>query len=314
LSKEKKWVEDSMEFWRKMALAGLLIISIPRVGCSASNKVDPPSVTGAIIINHSSTKLADIPDAWIAQAKQTLHIAYGTASHGSQIIFGMSGIDTFLGTGSKYAHNIGGSSGALDFRGYIGNFGGLNIATSIEFNASQSTCWTCWDTATRAYLPANPEVNVIMWAWCYGVNDGPTRVENYLAYMEALEKDFSNVKFVYMTGRTAAAGAYGTYDAAGNQTIRDYCVAHNKILYDFYDIECYDPDGGYYGNKLPDDGLNYDSNGDGIRDSNWGTTWQNANPGKWFACESPHSQPITANMKAYAAWHLWARLAGWDGR
>ncbi|MCK7489814.1 MAG: hypothetical protein MZU79_06005 [Anaerotruncus sp.] len=92
--------------------------------------------------------------------------------------------------------------------------------------------------------------------------------------------------------------------------IRDYCVANNKILYDFYDIECYDPDGNYYGNKPPDDALNYDSNGDGVRDSNWGTIWQNANPGKWFACESPHSQPITANMKAYAAWWLWARLAG----
>jgi hypothetical protein len=25
-----------------------------------------------------------------------------------------------------------------------------------------------------------------------------------------------------------------------------------------------------------------------------------------------HSQPLNANQKAYAAWWLWARLAGWD--
>ena len=282
-------------------------------GSSSVSRIVTVIASSGIIINHLSTKLSDIPDVWIQQAKQSLHIAYGTASHGSQLVFGMGGIDAFLGTGSKYAFNSGGSGEALDFRAYIGDFGGLGIATSIELNASQNTCWTCWNTATRTYLPAHPDVNVIMWAWCWGVNDGPTRVANYLAYMEALERDFPNVKFVYMTGRTCAAGAYGTYDAVGNQTIREYCVANNKILYDFYDIECYDPDGTYYGNKLPDDGLNYDKNGDGSRDSNWGTVWQSANPGKWFTCESPHSQPITANMKAYAAWQLWARLAGWDG-
>lgn len=33
----------------------------------------------------------------------------------------------------------------------------------------------------------------------------------------------------------------------------------------------------------------------------------------WYACSSAHSQPLNANRRAYAAWWLWARLAGWDG-
>lgn len=289
--------------------AGLVALSSTATGAA--------TVTGApvegFVINHLNTDITAIPDAYITAAVANLHIAFGTASHGSQILFGMSGIDAFLGTGTKYAYNNGGTDGALDLRGYIGNFGGLGIATSIEYDASQSTCWTCFDTATRAYLPDNTDVNVIMWAWCYGVNDGPTRVSGYLAYMEELEADFPDVQFVYMTGRTCAAGAYDTYDATGNETIRAYCIANNKILYDFYDIECYDPDGTYFGDKLPDDACNYDSNANGVRDSNWATAWQSANPTGYFNCESPHSQPVNANLKAYAAWQLWARLAGWGG-
>ena len=81
----------------------------------------------------------------------------------------------------------------------------------------------------------------------------------------------------------------------------------------FADIESYDPDGDYFGDKLVNDACDYDSNGDGIRDKNWAVDWQNAHPGERYDCASAHSQPLNANMKAYAAWWLWARLAGWDG-
>jgi hypothetical protein len=32
----------------------------------------------------------------------------------------------------------------------------------------------------------------------------------------------------------------------------------------------------------------------------------------WYNCDSAHSQPLNANRKAYAAWWLWCRLAGWN--
>ena len=42
-----------------------------------------------------------------------------------------------------------------------------------------------------------------------------------------------------------------------------------------------------------------------------GDGWQNAHPGEWYrAASRPTAQPLNANLKAYAAWHLWARLAG----
>jgi hypothetical protein len=99
-----------------------------------------------------------------------------------------------------------------------------------------------------------------------------------------------------------------------NNQIREHCRKNGKVLYDFNDIECYDPDGNYYGDKLVNDACEYDSDGDGTRDRNWAIDWQKANPGKWYQCEAAHTQPLNANLKAYAAWHLWARLAGWDGK
>jgi PKD repeat protein len=259
----------------------------------------------AIIVNHASIRLDRIPTPWIDQAKQKLHIAYGHTSHGSQISTGMAGLVAWKG--ATYSFNSGGAGGALDVRDYYGNFGGLGVASDLG-NPNR----TAWESATRTFLDHNPAINVIIWSWCGQVDGTEADIQLYLSLMSGLEHDFPNVKFVYMTGHTDGAQLTGNVPQR-NQQIRDYCIANNKILYDFADIESDNPDGTYFGDKLVNDACDYDSNGDGVRDRNWAIDWQNANPGKWYQCESAHSQPLNANMKAYAAWHLWARLAGWDG-
>jgi uncharacterized protein YjdB len=132
--------------------------------------------------------------------------------------------------------------------------------------------------------------------------------------MSSLESEFPKVKFVYMTGHLDGTGINGTLNIR-NQQIRNFCRSNNKILYDFADIESYDPDGTYYLDKGANDNCDYDSNGDGIRDRNWATVWQNAHTinADWYNCSSAHSQPLNANRKAYAAWWLFARLSGWNG-
>ena len=67
--------------------------------------------------------------------------------------------------------------------------------------------------------------------------------------------------------------------------------------------------------KKPNDGCDYDTDGDGTLDGNWAIEWQNSHTEgtDWYDCSSAHSQPLNANQKAYAAWWLWARIAGWDG-
>jgi len=89
------------------------------------------------------------------------------------------------------------------------------------------------------------------------------------------------------------------------------------VLYDFYDIECYDPDNNYFGDKYVLDTCGYDGDDDGDPrndGANWAVEWQNSHTvgSDWYDCASAHSEPLNANRKAYAAWWLWARLGGWN--
>jgi hypothetical protein len=84
----------------------------------------------------------------------------------------------------------------------------------------------------------------------------------YLYQMSQLESDYPDVKFVFMTGHVHRYGL-NDYFNKHNEIVRQYCKTYNKILYDFADIESYDPDGNYYGDKYVSDACNYDVNGDG---------------------------------------------------
>jgi hypothetical protein len=170
-----------------------------------------------------------------------------------------------------------------------------------------------WVNNTRDYLddPANADVNVIVWSWCGQVDEkyaAGTLESEYLTPMAQLEVDYPDVTFVYMTGHVDIWD--DADNKAANQVIRDYCTANGKILYDFADIERYDPDGVYY--EYVHDNCNY-YDAETTLLGNWATNWQNRHEEgvDWYDCASAHSEPLNANRKAYAAWWLWARLAGW---
>jgi len=55
--------------------------------------------------------------------------------------------------------------------------------------------------------------------------------------MQTLESEFPNVTFVYFTGNGQDSGAYGYNRAPRNKQIRNFCIANNKVLYDFEDLD-----------------------------------------------------------------------------
>ena len=264
----------------------------------------PPKPTVGVVVDHQCTKLDRIPVRWIQAAKVNLHIAYGHTSHGSQLVTGMEGLVRVKGP--LYAFHKGGKAGALDFRDTPFSEPYMDLGYPDRIN---------WSKETRTYLDSHPEVNVVIWSWCGQVDASVTEIDLYLSLMNELENDYPNVHFVYMTGHLDGTGLRGNVHRR-NEQIRAYCRTNNKILYDFADIETWNPDGVYYGDKYPNDNCDYSRQADGKRDGNWAIEWQRTHTEgvDWFNCEAAHSQPLNANLKAYAAWWLWARMAGWDGR
>jgi len=260
-----------------------------------------------LIIDHNCTDITRIPESAINNAKQQLHIGYGHTSHGSQITSGMTGLIEFANNGGKgldlpediFQWNNGGTAGALDLHD-----GAMSKDVGYYPN---------WVNETRAYLddPSNSDVNVIMWSWC-GQVDSKYRSghlwDEYLEPMNQLEEDYPGVKFVYMTGHVDIND--DTDNKAANDSIRSFCQNNSKILYDFADIERWDPDDNYYA-YVHDNCDYYDSDYEKL--GNWATEWQNSHTEgvDWYNCSSAHSQPLNANQKAYAAWWLFTRLAGW---
>ncbi len=262
------------------------------------------------IIDHTSTKITAIPQAWIQKAKTDLHIFYGHTSHGSQLVTGMEGLVGFANNGGL----------GLDLPDNI--FAGLDI----HEDGPDAGYYPTWVNTTRSYLGAvdpatgrgksHPNTNVVIWSWC-GQLSGLTASEvtnEYLQPMSQLEADYPGIKFVYMTGHSDGTGLTGDLHK-NNQQIRQYTIQNHKILYDFYDIELYDPDGKYFGDKRASDDCRYDSDGNGSLDSNWATQWTSKHTinKDYYNCECQHSEALNCNQKAYAAWWLWARLAGWSG-
>ena len=125
--------------------------------------------------------------------------------------------------------------------------------------------------------------------------------------LSLLEAAWPGVLFVYMTGHLDGTGVNGTLNQR-NEQIRSYCRQNGKTLYDFADIESFDPDGVNYLVRNANDNCDYTG-------GNWAVAWENAHVQglDWYVCDAAHTQPLNANLKAYAAWRLWARLAGWGG-
>jgi hypothetical protein len=171
-------------------------------------------------------------------------------------------------------------------------------------------------TISRLNQPTNDR-NVVMWSWCGGVSDNTeSGINTYLQTISRLEQDYPDITFIYMTGHLDGTGESGDLNIRNNQ-IREYCLAHGKILFDFADIESYDPGGSYYLDRGANDNCDY---WDGSIQRNWAQEWCAVHPAEcadWsttcVGCDCAHSETLNCDLKARAFWWMMAGIAGWDG-
>lgn len=250
----------------------------------------------AIIIDHECTQLNSIPEAWIVAAKSQFRLSYGHTSHGSQVVSGMDVISE--PAGSLYWWDWDGTQGGLSLHDYTpgGDLGNPDRVT--------------WAQRTRDMLnAAGNDRNVVMWSWCGQADTTADNIQIYLDLMTALEIDYPNVIFIYMTGHLNGTGVEGNLNQR-NEQIRAHCIANGCVLFDFADIESYDPDGNEFLSLYAEDDCDYHVDG---HPYNWADQWCAAHPGQCSSCSCAHSRSLNCDMKGRAFWWMMARLAGWNG-
>src|SRR5262245_13415491 len=123
-----------------------------------------------------------------------------------------------------------------------------------------------WAATTRERLTgADKDKNVVVWSWCWGCISERPKIQVVLDEMAKLETEFPSVTFVHMTGHLVGKGTTpqprdgsgAPWVHAHNEQIRAWCRERKKMLYDFADIESYDPDGNEFASRMGDADCTY---------------------------------------------------------
>jgi len=283
-------------FYLTAAFTLILITALPAPAASVLASPESLSLASPVIVNHRHTDLSQIPLYWINKAKQ-LAVHYAHTSHGGQIL---SGLETLESANAAYnidiIFDLNDSWDNTALRFYDGNnYGGDNYITPEMY----------WETEdgvdhTRSTLDSG-KFDFSLWTWCGQMSYySSAQINKYKNTLNQLESEYPAIGLIYYTGHLDGS-APGSVLWRNNNAVRSYVYANNKILFDFADIESYDPSGTFHPN--------------GSDACEWCEDWCSNHPADCqnLPASCDHSHPLQCKLKANAFWWLMARMAGWDG-
>ncbi|HUU41954.1 MAG TPA: hypothetical protein VMW42_13545 [Desulfatiglandales bacterium] len=286
-------------------LVFFLIRCNPSNGGSGSNGngndiggVGSTTPASGFIIDHTCTDLSQIPDEWLQKAKEQFRIHYAHTSHGEQIVVGLErlsagGVQTFF----RQDNQVNQSSKYRFYYAFCevpSGQDGLRMMDGQRVNGYCETYVTpdlYWESdyginITRSVL-VDFDVNVSLWAWCCQQDYySEAETQTCLDRMAALEEEFPDQYFIYMTGN---AQSEERNRVERNNQIREYCKDNNKFLFDFADLDCWYNGQQHTVNGIPMEHPHFQGD------------------------EAGHTTYESCEIKARAFWWLMARLAGWEG-
>jgi hypothetical protein len=258
----------------------------------------------SIVVNHNHTDIQQIPDFWIAAARPyVVHFAH--TSHGSQILSGLNWleqIDQKYNSAIAVSELVSTPTDTTALRFYDGN----NYPSTTYI--TPELYWETPDGLNHTRSVSDTGLfDFSLWTWCGQMSYyNMAQIQQYNETLNLLEQEYPQMRFIYFTGHTD-----GTTPESGsalwdnNNLVREYVDNNQKILFDFADMESFDPDGTFYPTM------------NGSDSCLWCADWCAANPDD-FSCQNldfscAHSHPLQCALKAQAFWYLMARMAGWDG-
>ncbi|TFG26585.1 hypothetical protein EU527_19580 [Candidatus Thorarchaeota archaeon] len=273
---------------------GLTLLSTISLLSTCSPVVDNGAISswsGGLIIDHNCINQRLIPSEWIESAKNDVRIHYAHTSHGSQITEGLTRLES---ANSTFDVSIGyltlpTDDGALCI--LDGNPPHDYITPELYWQGTSARA------ITQNTINNHPTLTISLWSWCCQLYDySEAATQEYLDAMNTLETANLDITFIYMTCNAQSDDSSGYNRWLRNEQIRQYCLANNKVLFDFADLDCWsDGEQSTYDYVVGEETIQIpieheDFNGD----------------------EAGHTTYTSCEQKGRAFWWMMAMLTGWN--